>query len=182
MSLPNNVPHKPSCFVFRNAGALLGKNRTGLCDCGAEQQPWQPAGNSSLAIWISSIPHNAQRYDTCGDYQYVNNVLSLTISELPSRREMYLVAIHELIEAALCEAEGITHEEIDKFDMGPPGGTWQGVTMETAKVSLGYEPGDDIRAPYYHQHQIATGIERILAAEMGVDWLVYERHIQELSK
>lgn len=173
MSLPNNVPHKPSCFVFRNAGALLGKNRTGLCDCGAEQQPWQPAGNSSLAIWISSIPHNAQRYDTCGDYQYVNNVLSLTISELPNRREMYLVAIHELIEAALCEAEGITHEEIDRFDIIGEG-------KDNALDNL--EPGDNRRAPYYHQHQIATGIERILAAEMGVDWLAYERHIQELSK
>ena len=30
------------------------------------------------------------------------------------------------------------------------------------------EPGDDVRAPYHHQHQVASSIERQLADELRV--------------
>ena len=107
-----------------------------------------------LRIDIQSIPHSSQRYDTCGDYYYGANAMGeetlfVNISELPSRREMLLVAIHELIEWALCEAEGISNEEIDKFDKNDE--FW---------ALIAAEPGDCIQAPYYKQHQIATGIEQ----------------------
>lgn len=135
---------------------------------------------ATLGILIQDIPHREQRYNTCGDYfeeklEYspelggYPTLLHVKVSKLPSRREMFLVAIHELIELALCEAEGIGIEEIDRFDMQ------EGMDIE------GIEPGDHPDAPYYKQHQIASGIERILAAEMGVDWLTYERHIAELD-
>jgi len=35
------------------------------------------------------------------------------------------------------------------------------------------EPGDDPRAPYYREHQFASGMERLMAAELGVDWQQY---------
>jgi len=127
-----------------------------------------------LNISIQSIPHYQQRYDTCGDYFDASEGegVVINVSELPSRREMLLVAIHELIEMALCEAEGVGFEEIDEFDREHEASLPKG--DET-------EPGDRSDAPYYKQHQIASGIERILAAEMGVDWLTYSRHVEELN-
>ena len=126
--------------------------------------------DNSLQIEILSIPHSQQRYETCGDYFTRNGVDIIAVSELPDRRETLLVAIHELIEMALCQIAGISNASIDRFDMSPEYSDYEG------------EPGDLPAAPYYRQHQIATGIERLLAAEMGVDWLTYERHIQELAR
>lgn len=123
--------------------------------------------SNTLLVSIISVPHKEQRYDTCGDYY--GDPPMIVVSELPSRREMLLVAIHELIELALCEAEGIGIEEIDKFDMAEE--------MDQD----GIDPGDHSESPYYKQHQIASGIEKLLAAEMGVDWLTYERHVAELD-
>ena len=126
----------------------------------------------SCLVYIESIPHNEQRYDTCGDWFYQENVdheplLKIKVSSLASRREMFLVAIHELVEAFLCECAGVTEAEVDAFDLSRP--------------TEGEEPGDNFQAPYYLQHQIATGIERILAAEAEVSWQEYEQHIKELS-
>lgn len=136
-----------------------------------KQNPLMPM--SPIAL-IRGIPHVDQRYDTCGDWYYQEilggTALCINVSRLPDRREMFLVAIHELIEAFLCECAGVTEASVDQFDMGGQ------------KVAHCDEPGDDLRAPYYRQHQIATGIERILAAEVGVSWLEYEKHIEELSR
>lgn len=125
-----------------------------------------------LNIAITAIRHQDQRYDTCGDWFQSPgfNGLQVNVSAELSRKEQFLVAIHELIEAFLCECAGVTEASVDQFDHGH------------AEMALkGEEPGDCITAPYYKQHQIATGIERILAAEVGVSWLEYEKHIEELS-
>lgn len=55
-------------------------------------------------ILIEFINHSQQRYDTCGDYflsdhpdmPSAGEVLHVKVSRLPDRREMLLVAIHEL--------------------------------------------------------------------------------------
>ncbi len=127
-----------------------------------------------MKIIIETIKHSQQRYNTCGDYYYSDYAGAdmILVSHLPDRREILLVAIHELIEMALCQVKGISNASIDAFDK----------EFDELVFTGGEEPGDRVEAPYYHQHQIATGIERILAAEMGVDWLAYERHIQELSR
>lgn len=137
-----------------------------------KQNPLMPMSPMAL---IRGIPHSDQRYDTCGDWYYQevlgSTVLCINVSRLADRREMFLVAIHELVEAFLCECAGVTEAEVDQFDYGH------------AQMALkGEEPGDCITAPYYKQHQIATGIERILAAEAGVSWLEYEKHVEELSR
>lgn len=149
-----------------------------------------------LSISIESIPHRLQGYDTCGDWYQGGSldremirdkeVLCISISELPDRREMFLIAIHELIEAFLCECAGVTEASVDDFDKNFESGWLETDSLVGNKLALpiGYpkEPGDHPDAPYYHQHQLATGIERILAAEAGVSWLEYEQHIQELSR
>lgn len=189
-SIPNNIPHEPYCVVYRAAAGLLGVDRRGMCDCGAEQgNPIKRPGYQDQAgsarrsrdsydlpgrIVIDVNPHESQRYDTVGDYQVVEGgfvnarekVLWITVSRLADRRESLLIAIHELIEAALCATAGVDFAKIDDFDFHQG---WPD------------EPGDHIQAPYYRQHQIASGIERLLAAEMKVDWLEYETHCKELS-
>jgi hypothetical protein len=45
---------------------------------------------------------------------------------------------------------------------------------------LGEEPGDSSEAPYHKEHVFATKIERMIADELGVDWDVYEKHLDEV--
>jgi hypothetical protein len=175
-------------------------------DC--ENAQASPRATVPPRIVIDLVPHQSQRYDTCGDYYmkkgyFMNTectVLHITVSDTGDRREMLLVAIHELCEWAICQAKGITNEEIDKFDLNFEKLIRRANQHENVQEfgnndpdaleelhSLGLdnfdtEPGDLPSAPYYHAHQIATGIECILAAEMGVDWLSYDQHIKDLSK
>jgi hypothetical protein len=122
---------------------------------------------------IKTIAHVDQRYPTVGDWQIVKSMfgdeIHVHVSELKTPHGHFLVAIHELIEAYLCAAAGITQEEVDAFD------------IEAIKhLGDADEPGDQPDAPYYHQHQFASAIERLLAAELGVNWPAYEREIAEL--
>ena len=82
-----------------------------------------------------------------------------------SRYEV-LVMIHELIECFLCEHKAIPQEVVDDFDK----------TYEDEG-----EPGDCKYSPYRDQHCIATGVERILAACLGVCWADYEKETDEIS-
>ena len=117
------------------------------------------------------VPHEFQRYATTGDWQINNGHLHVSVSEMGDWRMNVLVGIHEAIEAVLCTANGITQQAVDKFDMA--------FEARRGPLSLD-EPGDDDRAPYYRQHQIATGVERTMAAELGVSWNEYENANLEL--
>lgn len=130
-----------------------------------------------LNLAITSLPHKLQRYDTVGDYEEVEGVTFFRISQTTDRREMLLIMIHEVVEWALCQVKGISNDQIDKFDLN-----WKRENLPLGVVDYVMEPGDDPNAPYYKLHQITTGIERILAAEMGVDWPTYERHLEELTQ
>lgn len=129
-----------------------------------------------MRILIETVPHNEQRYDTVGDWSIEpDGTWLILVSELPTKQShfpekfAFLVALHELIEMAMCVAQGITPKMVDGFDL-----TW--------KAHHGIvEPGDDPNAPYYHDHQLATGFERQMAALLGVNWIEYERAINALS-
>ena len=41
------------------------------------------------------------------------------------------------------------------------------------------DAGDDPEAPYEHEHCLATAIERILCAELRVNWEDYDRELAE---
>ena len=120
---------------------------------------------------IESIPHNLQRYDTVGDWFFVNDTLVIRVSELKEPRHMFLVALHELWEAILCNDRGITQEMVDIFD--------KDFEAHRHPDNLD-EPGDSPNAPYRHEHSSATGIERLLAAELHVDWSTYEGELNSL--
>lgn len=144
---------------------------------------------NTMRIVAESIPHNTQRYPTTGDWWFDDAGLQVRVSLMPDSRYELLVGIHEMIEAVLCQHAGIAEEKVSAFDKlyedwreaineHPPGThTNQELRQQfecNCTPTNESEPGDDSHAPYYKQHQIATGIERILAAELGVDWNAYE--------
>lgn len=117
-------------------------------------------------IIVETVPHGNQRYPTVGDFlTNENGTLEVRISGMSDWRYNRLIAIHEIVEATLCREAGITEASIDAFDMAFAG---EG------------EPGDDPSAPYRRQHLMATAIEKMLAAAMGVDWLAYEAAVNAL--
>lgn len=123
---------------------------------------------SGIKIAISAIPHANQRYPTAGDWFYEDELLDIRVSSELPRREQFLVAIHELIEAFLCECDGVSQEVVDQFDLN-----WEHDRL------IG-EPGDSPMAPYYFQHQMATSIETALAACAGINWLEYSARVEAL--
>lgn len=128
-------------------------------------------------IVIETIPHKEQRYPTLGDYWIdANGDSQIRVSDfegLGEKPHLYslLIAFHELIEQALCLDRGIPEESITAFDkrMIDEDSPWQD------------EPGDNPEAPYHREHVFASCIERLFAAELGVDWHEYERACLKLD-
>lgn len=119
-----------------------------------------------MKIVIETIPHDQQRYPTCGDYWVdPDGTLQIRVSEMGDRHMEVLVAAHELVEVFLCEARGIAEPDVMAFDMTHP-------ELD--------DPGHDPRAPYHHEHVFAECVERLFATELGVNWQEYEARLAEL--
>lgn len=118
-------------------------------------------------IYMRVIDHDTQRYETVGDYWIDDHdVLQIRASKLPTNKMELLVMIHELIEVILTEDRGIKEKDISDFDKKYEANRPEGNVDE---------PGDDCEAPYKREHCMATGIERIMASLLGVDWLDYDQ-------
>jgi len=123
-------------------------------------------------VTIKVIDHSEQRYETCGDWQFTNDGLLITVSRLGNFRQEMCVAVHELCEVLMCMHNGISQHDVDKFDIEYEENRKEGDTSE---------PGDSPLAPYNRQHIVATVIERTLAHELDIDWMEYEETINKLS-
>ena len=126
-----------------------------------------------MRILIESIPHDAQRYETCGDWTFdADGTLHVKVSHTSDDFD-FLVGMHEAIEAYLCLKRGITDEDVTAFD----------VAFEAQRAPNDTrEPGDDREAPYRREHRFASSIERRIAVELGIDWLEYDKRITALAK
>jgi hypothetical protein len=123
-------------------------------------------------INIETIPHDQHRYETVGDYWIdENGVKQLRVSDMQNSDYEFLVALHELIEQKLCEKRGISEQAITEFDI---------VFEKTRQDGDDSEPGDNQFAPYRKEHFFATNIERLMAAELGVDWKAYDDTVMNL--
>lgn len=120
-----------------------------------------------MKIVIQTIPHKNHRYSTCGDYYTYNGVERIFVSDMKNWRYELLIAVHEIIEDYICKHKGIAEETITDFDEDHPHAA---------------DPGFLPDSPYREQHHFATGIEMLLAKELGVDWLEYEKAVAELFK
>jgi hypothetical protein len=113
---------------------------------------------------------NKMRYDTVGDWEFVEgedgNII-VSVASTDDEKTNELVAIHELVEAVLCKHAGVRQEDVNNFDLSH---------LDED------EPGLNPNAPYYIQHLIATSVEMLLAAAMGVDWNAHEYRLEQLIK
>jgi hypothetical protein len=69
---------------------------------------------------------------------------------------MFLIALHELVEAHLCLVRGIPQEEVDAFD------------LKVSNDNPDVEPGDEWGCPYREEHRFAMIVEHLVAHELGI--------------
>jgi hypothetical protein len=108
---------------------------------------------------ICPIPIDAMRYETLGDYWTDGDDTHIRTVQLADWRHEFLIALHELIEEALTRHRGIAEPDIMAYDL----------------ASQSDDPGMEPDAPYHKEHVFADAIERIVACELEVDWLEYEK-------
>ena len=126
-----------------------------------------------MKINLETIPHDQQRYPTVGDYWEEADSVQVRVSGLKDWRYEILVSVHELVEWALTKQRGISEADITEFDIAFESSREQ-------RLVIG-EPGDSPQAPYRKEHFFATNLERLFAAELGVDWHEYEHYVDELG-
>jgi hypothetical protein len=119
-----------------------------------------------------SIPHKFQAYETVGNYEWTESgTLVIFVSEMGNEDYEHLVFLHEFVEASLCKARGISCEEITAFD----------IEFEKNRAEGNVdEPGNDPKAPYRLEHNIATFIESGMAQALGVDFNKYDDTVNNL--
>ena len=120
-----------------------------------------------MRIFIEVKPYVAMRYPTLGDWYQDGHGAKVDVADLGDWRMNMLVAMHELIESALCEHRGIPESVVLQWDIDHPHSE---------------DPGSEAGAPYRAEHLMAESIERILAEELGVDWAEYEKRCSEIAR
>lgn len=159
----------------------FGHSRGG-CDTVANHGPLH-----RMKIIIESIPHDQQRYPTVGDWYYSEEngekVLHIKVSKMSNPLYELLVGVHELVEVAKCDVDGVTQQQVDAFDIEFEKNREKRLDTanpdEAALINI-EEPGDQPDAPYAEQHCFATGIERLMASALNVNWAEYEQEIYSL--
>jgi adenylosuccinate lyase len=120
-----------------------------------------------MRIDACTIPHDAQRYNTVGDYYASGDKIKLRISELGNEDYEFLVLLHELIEEYLCRKAGISDAQITQWDI---------------EHSDHPDPGSAEGCPYGSMHEFALEVEMLVAHKLEVDWGKYEQRLLEVSE
>lgn len=119
-----------------------------------------------MKITIQTVPHHQQRYDTAGDWQYLDMfTLLISVSKLDDWKMEACLGFHELAEALICKWLNISQTVVDDFDFAFKGDG---------------EPGDAPDCPYRIPHRVASAVEYILALALEVDWAAYEARLNAL--
>jgi len=121
-----------------------------------------------MRINIETIPHEQQRYNTCGDYFYDDlGTLQVRISEQGNEFFNKLIMVHELIEEALTKQRGLTEHEIMDFDL------YFEKRRDLGLVDKDAQAGFDKNAPYLKEHTISDAVERLMCASAGISYDEY---------
>lgn len=123
-----------------------------------------------MDIHIKIIPESEQRKEVngCDWFWDEQENLQVRVSPLSDWRREFLLGIHEAVEAVMCKHNGVTQKQVDEFD------------IEYDKThTFDLNAGDDPAAPYRREHCFATAIERILCAELDVNWLEYDTELAQ---
>lgn len=121
-----------------------------------------------MDIVIRVIPESEQRAEVNGADWFWDEKgnLQVRVSPMSDWRRETLLAIHETVEAIMCKHNGVTQKSVDEFDM-------EYDKTHTSDLNA----GDDPKAPYVREHCLATAIERILCAELDVNWIEYDTEL-----
>ena len=95
--------------------------------------------------------------------------LHVHVAEMSDPLYELLLGVHETIEALACRHDGVSHARVDAFDAD-----------YDAHHPTNLNAGDNPECPYRNQHNLATGIERVLAAHWKVDWTPDDRELEKL--
>jgi hypothetical protein len=119
-------------------------------------------------IIIKTIDPANQRFGECGDWFYDADADELTIfiNKMADWRSELAVAMHEAIEAVMCLANEVDQTDVDYFDK---------------KFYLEHdegEAGNDVKAPYFEQHILATLLEKELCSHIGLLWSDHEKNCE----
>lgn len=118
-----------------------------------------------MEIKVAILPIDQMRYQTVGDYYYnADGSLQFDIADTGNPVYNKMILIHELIEQTLTEARGIDTKVIDDFDM------MFEKEREDGFHDLADEPGFDSRSPYQAEHALATAVELMICAHLGIKW------------
>lgn len=118
-------------------------------------------------IKIDIVPHKDQRYDTIGDWYFIDDVLHIVISDLGHFEYSALVAIHELIESIECSINGVSTQQVDDYDFNH---------KDAGSANL----DANITSPYFKEHNDATAIEWLLSRLFKINWQDYSNKINTL--
>ncbi len=121
-----------------------------------------------MNIAIKVVPPSEMRptVDGADWYWDENGDLQVRVCPMSDWRRETLLAIHEAVEAVMCKYNGVSQQAVDAFD------------IEYDKThATDCNAGDDPAAPYVREHCLATAIERILAAELEVNWESYDKEL-----
>ena len=122
----------------------------------------------------ASIPHEMQRYNTVGDWNYAEGgELIVSVSDCSAfdpctntaQNTENLIVVHEIIEAMICQDRGISEASVTQWDLDHIDHP---------------DPGSIPGCPYYREHMFAELIERAVAAELDVNWDTHEMIIENL--
>lgn len=123
-----------------------------------------------MDIHIKVIPESEQRAEVNGADWFWDDKgdLQVRVSPMSDWRREVLLGIHEAVEAVMCKHNDVSQKSVDDFD------------LEYDKThTFDLNAGDDPAAPYVREHCVATAIERILCAELEVNWLAYDTELAQ---
>jgi hypothetical protein len=128
-----------------------------------------------MKIIIETIPHNQQRYETCGDWWVdPDGTIQIRVSNLKVTGESgeFCVGLHEMVEVFLALKRGVTVQQVDDFDKAFEAERERKIanakTEAEKEMLLIDEPGDDPACPIVKEHNLASGIERTVACFVGI--------------
>lgn len=128
-----------------------------------------------ININILTIPIEDMRYPTCGDYWYdKQGTLQVRVADMGNEFFEKMIIVHELIEEATTKKNGITEQQIMDFDL------YYEKRREQKLVPELSEPGFCSESPYRKEHTFATGVEMGMCALCNVDFLEYDKTVNEL--
>ena len=116
-------------------------------------------------IVIEAKSATEMRMRTGADYHEVSmDEVHIDIVDTGNWRMNFLLAAHGFIEYILVKASGIPIKDIEEFD--------KNFELDRASGIHGIhsEPGDQPDCPYASCHSVATGVERLMAVLLRVNW------------